>query len=346
MVGKWTKFDNHGRAVDVIAIKQSNLDDREVDEDGHPTVPTEAALVKALMKQGCRNVASLREVRFFDCDRPKWRLYLEYYRYGTLHDLIKTYKARKERDDRDERIPEAFVWQAFNDFAQACYHMKVLRLDSIGARSPRGDHFVLHLDLKGENVLLGDAPGSSKYMPYPTLKVADWGMAEYTSLDDDRNSKKWKNYGTIVWMPPNADKWETHNSGMQEQRDSGRYGESWDRPILGNRNAPFSMKHVVWQIGANIYGLMTTDMHNKHIDEMVKKAEGLEHTMRKNGYSALMGYRSRYYSSELTSLVEDCLRVDPSRRPNPYELVKRTQDGLARYTQRYQQTGEYSKLRV
>ncbi|OAL23914.1 hypothetical protein AYO20_10826 [Fonsecaea nubica] len=333
MVGKWTKFDKTGRVLDDVAIKQSDLDDRELDEEGRPTVPTEAVLVKALMNQGCRNVAKLREMRFFDGDRPKWRLYLEYYRYGTLHDLIQKYRARNKRNRQEDRIPEAFVWQAFHDFAQACYHMKVLRLDSIGVRSPRGDHFALHLDLKAENVLLGDAPANQKSIPYPTVKVADWGMAEYTSLDDSRNSKRWKKYGTIVWMPP-------------EQRDFGRYGERWHHPVLGGANHPYSMKHVVWQIGANIYGLMNLDIYNEDINEVINNAEGMENTLRKHGYSALMGYRSRFYSSELTSLVEDCLRIDPSRRPNPYELVGRTQDGLARYTEKYHQTGDHPKLKL
>ncbi|KIY00440.1 uncharacterized protein Z520_04125 [Fonsecaea multimorphosa CBS 102226] len=333
MVGKWTKFDKNGRAVDDIAIKQTVLDGRELDEEGRPTVPTEAVLVKALVDQGCRNVARLRDMRYFDCDRPKWRLYLEYYRYGTLHDLVQTYRRRNKRGNYDDRIPEAFIWQAFHDFAQACYHMKVLRLDSLGGSTPRGDHFALHLDLKGQNVLLGDAPGNEKLMPYPTLKVADWGCAEYTSLDDERNSKKWKGNGTICWMPP-------------EQREFGRYGEDWERRILGNRDHPFSMKHVVWQIGANIYGLMTLDLDNDDLNARVNQAEGMEHMLRKHDYSPLMGYQSRTYSSELTSLVDDCVRVDPARRPSPYELVQRTQEGLARFTDRYRRTGEHPKLKL
>ncbi|OAP58269.1 hypothetical protein AYL99_07359 [Fonsecaea erecta] len=333
LVGRWTKFDRNGRVVDEIAIKQFELDQRERDEDGRPTVPTEAVLVQALMAQGCRNVAEMREMRFFLSERPKWRLYLEYYRYGTLHELIDKYRRRNKRSDRHERIPEAFVWQAFHDLAMACYHMKVLRLDRIGIRTPRGDWYALHLDLKGDNVLLGDAPGSDKLMPYPTLKVGDWGCAEYTTIDDKRNSGKWKGYGTLVWMPP-------------EQRDFGRYGNRWDKPVLGGRDHPYTMKHVVWQVAANIYGLTTLDLWNDNLDKLVKDAEGLENMLRKHDYSPLFGYRSRYYSSELTSLIEDCLRLDPARRPSPYELVQRTQEGLARYTDRYRRTGEHPKLKL
>lgn len=54
----------------------------------------------------------------------------------------------------------------------------------------------------GTEVLLGDAPSDKNKMDYPTLKVADWGLAEYTSMQDSDNSMKWKNYGTIAWCPP------------------------------------------------------------------------------------------------------------------------------------------------
>jgi hypothetical protein len=88
------------------------------------------------------------------------------------------------------------------------------------ALSPPGKHpFVLHLDLKHENggyypwygrvyadrnlVLLGDPPHQSEGQRYPTLKVADWGLAELTSVEHrKKNSEEWKYYGTIIWMPP------------------------------------------------------------------------------------------------------------------------------------------------
>jgi hypothetical protein len=49
-----------------------------------------------------------------------------------------------------ERIPEAFLWQAFHDFAKAAHHMRTVHFDERVA--PLGkDHYVLHLDLKHEN---------------------------------------------------------------------------------------------------------------------------------------------------------------------------------------------------
>ncbi len=49
-----------------------------------------------------------------------------------------------------ERIPEAFIWQAFHDFAKTAHHMRTVHFDERVA-PPGRDHYVLHLDLKHEN---------------------------------------------------------------------------------------------------------------------------------------------------------------------------------------------------
>lgn len=125
--------------------------------------------MKGLETQGCRNVTLLRKVRFF-IPRPHdraalhyWRFYIEYYKHGTLHELIVRYKEHNKRYPRnEERLPESFIWQAFDDFAQACYHMYTVRFDGKGPKAD-GEHFVLHLDLKHEN-------GRSEAFPFPDLK--------------------------------------------------------------------------------------------------------------------------------------------------------------------------------
>lgn len=134
-------------------------------------------------------------------------------------------------------------------------------------------------------------------------------------------------------------------SVQQEQRDYGRYGQSWRHPVLGNQNHPFSMAHVIWQMGANIFGMMNLDIHNTVLNEAINFAESCETKLRENGYSVLDGYRSSIYSRELTELVEDCLRVDPNRRPRPAELVERTARGLRPWTERWKRTGRKEELR-
>lgn len=195
-----------------VAIKQADIDTyREIRADGTPTVPWEALIMRGLTQNGCRNTTELRNLKYFNAENPKWRYYLEYYRYGSLHNLVDSYKEYNRTHpgrgyvnatlilmnvkcadkpvDR-ERIPEEFIWQAFNDLALAAYHMSTVRFDDVS--NPGRDPYVLHLDLKHENgeyflldmkrgvlmrllVLLGDAPGDKRKMRYPTLKVADWG---------------------------------------------------------------------------------------------------------------------------------------------------------------------------
>ncbi len=36
------------------------------------------------------------------------------------------------------------------------------------------------------------------------------------------------------------------------------------------------MSHVIWQIGANIYGLMNLNQHNEELDEQVNRHEKME----------------------------------------------------------------------
>lgn len=101
-------------------------------------------------------------------------------------------------------------------------------------------------------------------------------------------------------------------------------------------------------MAANIYGLMTLDLYNEELDKGVNRYERLERELRRSGYSpfGVDGYRSRHYSSKLTKLVEDCLRLDPKLRPGAKDLVRRTAEGLKPYTERYLRTGKVEGLRL
>ncbi|KAK5056514.1 hypothetical protein LTR84_012045 [Exophiala bonariae] len=305
VVGLWTKSDSRGNVIDAVAIKQTDAERREITPEGETTIPWEALIMHELTARGCTNIVQLRRVVVFPLEKPvQWRFYMEVSRYGTLSDLVRAYKKK------NERLPEAFIWQAFNDFARVAVHMSNIRFDDSVA--PRGKNpFILHLDLKHDNVLLGDAPSREEGLHYPSVKVADWGLAEFTSVDSSENSRKWRNYGTRVWMPP-------------EQRHSGTYGRDWRRNVFGSSTAPFTMKHVVWQMAACVYGLMTLEQHNYNIDRLVDRYEDREEELRGQGYSVLGGYSSRVYSKSLCKLVEECLLVDPKLRPSPRELREKT----------------------
>ena len=124
----------------------------------------------------------------------------------------------------------------------------------------------------------------------------------------------------------------------------GWYGRRWRRNIFGSTDRPFSIKHVIWQIGANIYGVMNLNPHNTEIYGLVRCHEDLEEKLRKSKYSVIQGYTSSKYSSKLTRLVEDCLRLDPYLRPSPDELLRRTIEGWNRHLRQYKETGYAPKL--
>ncbi|KIW16232.1 hypothetical protein PV08_06283 [Exophiala spinifera] len=336
MVGKWTKFDSRGNAVEHIAIKQAEvISNYDVDRRGNFDVPWEARIMMELYDQGCENVTRLKGLKLFPkgAQSRNWRYYVEYYKYGTLHGLIDNYLAYNRGNPRSQkRVPEEFIWQAFHELARATYHMRTVKFGENFA-PPGNDQWILHLDLKHENILLGTAPADERYMPYPSLKVADWGMAVCTSRQDPSNSVGWSRHGTICWFPP-------------EQRDDGRYGRNWRRPTFGSRYEPYEMSHVIWQVGANMYGLMYLDRHNRDIDEQIDRHRRMEEELRKWDYSIFRGLKSGVYSPKLTALVEDCLRVDPQRRPRVRELAQRTREGLAPYLARWRQTGQCPGLLV
>ena len=124
----------------------------------------------------------------------------------------------------------------------------------------------------------------------------------------------------------------------------GWYGREWRRNLFGSTDHPFSIKHVIWQIGANIYGAMNLDPHNSEIHDLVKHYEEREQKLRESKYSVIRNYTSTTYSSRLTRLVEDCLRLDPHLRPTPDELLRRTAEGWKPYLREYKETGYAPQL--
>ncbi|KAJ9607058.1 hypothetical protein H2200_008130 [Cladophialophora chaetospira] len=337
MVGKWRRFNKDGKVVETLAVKQFDCTQWDEDCDGNPGIPAEAALATNLMHQGCKNVAKVKFMRFFDTSQPKFRLYLEFCEKGTLKDLVRQYQEKGRKADRRVHIPEAFIWQAFWDFADCYYHMATFKLDSalMTTRAPE-DYFLLHLDLKDANVLLAEPP-PDRLLPYPMLKVADFGMAEYTNRWDPNNSYKWKNNGTICWMPPLY-------RAPKEQYDANRYGDRWRDRVLGSSTRAYTVKHNLWQMAACIYGLMELTVDNRKLERLMHEAERDERRLKRNGYSILDTYHHRHYSKELCYLVEDCLRIRPQDRPGPDELRHKIKKNLLPYLQRFTKDGTWDRL--
>lgn len=90
--------------MQTIAIKQTDIDSREVDGNNHVAVPWEVLIMRGLADQGCRNVAGLRKYKLFLGENPRWRYYLEYHRHGTLDGLVHRYKEYNLNHPRNEYV--------------------------------------------------------------------------------------------------------------------------------------------------------------------------------------------------------------------------------------------------
>jgi hypothetical protein len=94
-------------------------------------------------------------------------------------------------------------------------------------------------------------------------------------------------------------------------------------------------------MGANMYGLLTLQKHNIEIDTLVDKFESKEKELKKNGWSlwGKDGFKVPYYSSKLCKLVNDCLLMDPEKRPTPSELLRRCEEGLKPHYEQFRRNG-------
>lgn len=93
--------------------------------------------------------------------------------------------------------------------------------------------------------------------------------------------------------------------------------------------------------------MMELDLDNMDLHKRVNRYEDAESSLRQSGYSVLRGWRqNRRYSDKLRDLVEDCVRLDPKRRPTPAELVARTQSGLKPFAEEFRRTQKAEKVRL
>lgn len=163
----------------------------------------EAWLMEQLNDRQCPNIIQLKG---FKAQIPgeKVRFYFEFAPHGDLANLILRYRAW------NRHMPEEFLWHCLRGLAEA---QQVIVLNqwkdpATDEKDPVKDRFLIHFDLKPNNILLGD-PNSPYEIPYPTFesiypcpKMADFGEAELTSIQDASNPKALYDHGTYTYQAP------------------------------------------------------------------------------------------------------------------------------------------------
>lgn len=200
IVGLWQKTDSDWTVLDSLAIKQQKYRNGKSQEElmASSGIAYEAALMYQLNEQDCPNIIQLRGFKDHPLDRL-WRFYFEFAEWGDLRRLEVHYRAW------NTYLPEEFLWQVFHGLATAALALRVGEFYEVGETSgPLTDDYIVHFDLKPENIVLGDPDGDSplQFSNYPVAKMADFGLARFTNHLDLRNPGWYRGLGTPGYIPP------------------------------------------------------------------------------------------------------------------------------------------------
>jgi serine/threonine protein kinase len=199
MVGLWEKRNCQGVLEDSVAIKET---ERSPDYQlkRNPSVAKEAVIMRQLYDAEQRhgwgkqnNILRLRSFKFFPSSR-KWRFYLEFAEYEDLYKLLSSYKTW------DTYLPEEYLWHVFHSLAKVAVVMEQGPFTNPDTEKIV-DGPVIHLDIKPDNVYLGKPDGKALFPHYPTIKMADFGMSEFTHPLDALNPRRYRK-GTPDYYPP------------------------------------------------------------------------------------------------------------------------------------------------
>ena len=120
-------------------------------------------------------------------------VYFDYYSGGDLENFIYNYR------NLGTKVPESFIWHALLHLAEALAYIHYGYDRHSNQRAPSEWWQVIHRDIKPSNILLRlpaytpNAHNITDY-PYPSLVLADFGLA---SLEDTDYP-----IGSYLWQPP------------------------------------------------------------------------------------------------------------------------------------------------
>lgn len=209
MVGLWRRIQN-GAVVDEMAIKEADRPEEEYRDEvpsgpgvSNEGLPAEAALNNDLNRQpSSEHICFLRSFKYYpdSGDHGKYRFFFNYCPYDSLYTLATKYKMW------DAWLPELFLWHVMIQLLKGIQNLENPPPDYTLCEVPGTTKtcFLIHLDLKPDNVLLDygaieDGPDRSAH--YPDIRIADFGVSQYTCLADKKNPHSMDG-GTDGYKPP------------------------------------------------------------------------------------------------------------------------------------------------
>ena len=240
-------------------------------------------------RPGSDNCVVIRGEPEVSDERMWYRIYMEFCPHGDLDALIADAAYHKARD-----IPEPAIWSFLNDMIDA---FLLLQYGGVEEGDKDDDwERIVHRDIKLKNFLLDTAYPDGEFPSYPTAKICDFGGAIITHDDDAMNPAGYSDgWGTRAWLAPEQQLYR-HKTTLE--------------PELGEK---LGEKTNVWGMGATIMRLMNHERDPKR--PQFKNNRPDEPTWRPN--------QKQKYSSELTELVEWCVRFKPADRPNLRQVKQR-----------------------
>jgi serine/threonine protein kinase len=158
-------------------------------------IPNELETHSRLTRAGVGGIVQLREDHHNDPSiihraHKTYRVYTEYAQHGDLENFLEDYV--REGDD----VPEPFIWCVAEHLVEAGLGMFQ------GGTIPLPDwQQIVHRDYKLRNVFLSTR-SLMRYTEYPGLLLGDFGLAFFTSVDDENNPDFYLGVTTERWTAP------------------------------------------------------------------------------------------------------------------------------------------------
>lgn len=285
---------------------------------------SEAHLTRRLNDLGCKNIINVVEWMYLpdpnmqsndDLGYPakgKHRIAYEFAEFGDLHMLCNWYRVRRLI------FPERFIWHIFHAMANALCFCK--RGTNVGKEVLRGWDSIVHGDIKQENILLA-SPNGGHYQEYPTIKLADFGLA-YTTGGSVKAVHQYRScweYGTEGYIAPEI----LDHTASHEKRKRTRY------ELHDTHSDIYSLGVTIQKCLslADPYSRESKSTDDGHRTTAFNVPPGTAPA--KDATASSKNRNSRLiYSRALYDLVERCTALKPNHRPQTAELFLTTQTQL------------------